>query len=1119
MQAEAQIKIHNATVHASAGSGKTYLLVSRIIQLLLNGAEAGTILAITFTRKAAAEMQQRLLQRLFELAAADDMQLNEQLVQLGARPSAASRELARHLYEHLLMTEHPVTTTTFHAFCQDLLRRFPLEADVPAGFELLEHTGSLQDGAWEALMAEAASDTNTALAHALDLLFKQLGLNNSRQALMSFLQQRSDWWAWTEHEAEPLVFACQRLAEQLNVQPGQDPLQAYFADQQNITHGQQYLAYVLKRDNKTNQKLAAQLENGLDDRIDTVRRYQIIRDCFLTQKGEVRKLKPSKEMQKVYGEQGSDDFIALHASCAQTILDTDEQLAAQRSWDITTAWYLAGDHFLQHYQRIKLEQRLLDFTDLEWKAYQLLNQSENASWVQYKLDNRISHLLIDEFQDTNPTQWQLILPLLEEFASKQQQDSNSVFLVGDAKQSIYRFRRAEPRLFKTASDWLQEHMQSNKLPLNKSWRSSPAIMDFVNRLFGSGPLHDQLTDFAPHETEHKTLWGQVHLLPLVKVEEQQDEIQTELRNPLSTPRITDNHEDPLNEGRLVANTIKQLIAQQTPVGNEKDARAIRYSDILILLRSRTHVAEFEQALRSEAIPYLGAERGTLLEAVEVIDMVKLLRWLLSPYDNHALASILRSPLFAASNEELFMLASKGKGPWQERLGLLVEDLPAESPLRRAHDLLSRWRQMAGQIPVHDLLDRIYSEANVLARYRAAFPDILKSRVTSNLIRFLELALEIDSGRYPSLTRFIKWLEDLRQKSTEAPNEPPSQGQQDRVRLLTIHEAKGLEAAVVFLVDSARSLQRNTANEALVDWSDSQNRPETFLLTAKKDQLDPYSRLKQERLFTLEDREETNLLYVAVTRAKQILYISGSEAARKAHHSWYQAICQQYDIDIEKNITQQTLQAAGTIPALAKTHEIDQTPVNKIDPRLRSVIPISHPFKEIAPSRTVKTHDTGNTLDEDGRLRGLVIHALLEKMTQDKNPNLSRLAKQFGLEEHSTNFQSCLTEAQHLLQLPQLQMLFDPHQYLKAYNEVPISYALDGEMVYGIIDRMLVCDDQILIIDYKTHRLEIDSLEELLEIYKPQLSHYAAGIKKVWPEYAIKPYLLFTHSATLLPVIL
>ncbi|MDH5446644.1 MAG: UvrD-helicase domain-containing protein [Gammaproteobacteria bacterium] len=1108
----ASIPITNRTVHASAGSGKTYLLVSRIIQLLLNGAEPGTILAITFTRKAAAEMQERLLQRLFELASLDATKLAEALKQLDAPANDETCQRACQLYEQILNTEHPVTTTTFHAFCQDLLRRFPLEADVPAGFELIEQPGHLQDEAWEALMAEAAASPEGELASALDVLFRELSLFNTRQALNVFVQQRSDWWAFTRKQSDPMGFAVQRLTEQLKLKPDEDPLQGFFDDQQAIQSIKDYLDYLNRRELKTNQKLAAQIDKGLDERVGLLHRYHSIRQTFLTQKGEVRSVRASAALDKAYGKEGAEAFVALHGHCAEIILTTDERLAAVHTFNITSNWYRAGEALLRHYQRIKNEQRLLDFTDLEWKSFQLLNESENASWVQYKLDNRICHLLVDEFQDTNPTQWQLLLPLLQEFAS-QGEKNNSVFLVGDAKQSIYRFRRAEPRLFGTASDWLQEHMQSDRHPLNKSWRSSKAIIEFVNRLFGQGPLYDQLTEFEAHETVHESLWGKVTLLPLIRADkEQDDDAPAGMRNPLLSPRVLPDTQA-LNEGKQVADAIHQLIKDAIPVGDEGNARPIRYSDIMILLRSRTHVGEFEHALRQQRIPYLGAERGTLLEALEILDMVKLLQWLVSPYDNHALASILRSPLFNVDDQDLLMLAGSGKGNWFERL----PQMPASSPLHHACDRLTNWLELAGYLPVHDLLDRIYRDANVLNKYSSAFPDNLKSRVRSNLIRFLELALESDSGRYPSLSRFIQYLNVLRQPSSDAPDEPPMEGQADRVRLLTIHEAKGLEASVVFLVDTARPLQRKTAYSALVDWSESEGQPETFLLTGRKDQLDAYSQLKIQQQLALEDREETNLLYVAVTRARQQLFISGTEALRGGNQSWYKAICQQYDIDPAELDSSSCLQETGT-PANI-TQSVKQVVADEIDiePGLAQQI-INKPLsKEIAPSRMV-AHDSvySESLDEDARQRGIIIHKMLEVLSVDPQLSEDQLAGKLNLVIDG-NFKEYLAEVNKLMASPDLKMLFDPAQYQSARNEVPVYYERGEQTVYGIIDRLVFMESEIRIIDYKTHRTDQGQLDTLAQVYQAQMRLYAEGIKKMWPDVNVTAHLLFTHPATLVPV--
>lgn len=359
---------------------------------------------------------------------------------------------------------------------------------------------------------------------------------------------------------------------------------------------------------------------------------------------------------------------------------------------------------------------------------------------------------------------------------------------------------------------------------------------------------------------------------------------------------------------------------------------------------------------------------------------------------------------------------------------------------------------------------------------------------------------------------------MQQKSNEAPDEPPGQGQQDRVRLLTIHEAKGLEAAVVFLVDSARPLQRKTAYAALVDWADSQNRPETFLLTGKKEQLDNYSRDRQARLFELEDREEANLLYVAVTRAQQVLYISGTEPARKPDSSWYQALCEQYGLIAEDQTESRCLHETGAPPGPVATVTKPTENIIEIDKRLSSKITTGQRSREIAPSRTVNKlpgHD--DRLDEDGRQRGLLIHAMLERLTQDKNASLHRLAQQFGLSTRSVQFQEYLAEVRAVLTAPHLHVLFDDQHYQTACNEVPLCYELDGQVVYGIIDRLVFCDEQILLIDYKTHRTAAGQLAELAEVYAPQLRLYAEGIKRIWPKRMIKLHLLFTHSATLLPV--
>jgi len=887
----------NATVMASAGTGKTWLLVTRLVRLLLAGARPDAVLAITFTRKAAAEMQTRLGERLFALASLDDQALAERLREMDIIPEAALLDRARRLYESLLQSRQTVRTTTFHAFCQEILLRFPLEADVPPGFELLDSGAEVANAAWAAMLAEAGREPESALASALERLLDYCnGLHGLQRALDSFLAHRGDWWAYTEAAEEPVRFALERLRQQLQIAPENDPLRDFFSEPRMRELGD-FTALLAKHPNKGNDAALQALATARHSERPLLERFEACREAFLTKQNTPRARKASQAQAKKMGADGEVHFLALHETLSQAVLTTLDQLAAHETFHACADWYQTGAHLLHHYQRIKTEQRLLDFTDLEWRAYRLLTQSDNALWVQYKLDQRIDHLLVDEFQDTNPTQWHLLLPLLQEMAASHGEKARSVFLVGDAKQSIYRFRRAEPRLFQAAHDWLTQRLDARGFPLHISWRSAPAIMACINALFGEhGPLAGSLRDFTPHDTHHRELWGEVTVLPLIATdadEETHNEV-VGLRNPLERPReiaLDDRYE---REGRQIADTIRHLITTHTLIGPTAGARPVHFGDIMLLVRSRAHVGYYERALRDAGIPYLGAERGTLLESLEVSDMVALLELLITPYNNLSLATVLRSPLFACSDEELLLLAQRGSGNWYQRLHDTATTLASDSPLARAARQLENWRALAGRIPIHDLLDRIFSEGNVLARYQAAFPEHLRNRAEANLVRFLELALEIDSGRYPSLSHFLYRLGELRENRDEAPDEAPVSGSSERVRIMTIHAAKGLEAPVVFLADSAAASGGDKPFRTQVEWPASEARPQQFLLVGKQGQQPQLVRDCLEREKGEEQREAANLLYVAITRARQLLYISGVKPRRGEGLGWYGALRQALD---------------------------------------------------------------------------------------------------------------------------------------------------------------------------------------------------------------------------------
>lgn len=1117
---------HSAAVVASAGTGKTWLLVTRLVRLLLDGATPDAILAITFTRKAAAEMQTRLLERLYALAAADDAALSGQLAALDVTPTPAVCDSARHLYEQVLRSVRPVRFFTFHAFCQDILRRFPLEAEVPPGFELIEDTGLLQTEAWDALVAAATAAPDGAAARALAALLEACnGLSNTHQAMTAFLTHRGDWWAYTATAAAPVAWATERLAQQLRITPDEQPEAAFFSAA-NGAALREFRILLNRHATATNLAYSAALDAALDDTIDAGTRFAGVTRVFLTAGGALLKRKSSQVQQQKMGHDGDCRFLELHEQLGAQILACIDRRNKLHTLAVNGAWYLAGTQFLAHYQRLKLERRQLDFTDLEWKACQLLNESNNAHWVQYKLDQRIDHVLVDEFQDTNPTQWRLLLPLLEELAAGATERRRSVFLVGDNKQSIYRFRRADPRLFDNARAWLTARAGAVEGTLTSSYRSSPAIIDFINRVFGSGRLAGLLPAFTPHTTHRDELSGAVEMLPLIGPDATVAADPPPFRRPLQTPRVTAQDQRYRREGAMIAARIRDLIDNRVMLGAGRNARPAGYDDIIILVRNRTHVQAYEQALRDAGIPYTGQTRGTLMECLEIQDMTHLLRVLVAPYDNLALASTLRSPLFDCSDADLIDLAAAGgnggtpaPAPWLDRLERVGADRPAPSPLGRARRQIGRWRELANTLPVHDLLDRIYHEANVLERYDAAFPLHLRARARANLTRFIELALEVDSGRYPSLSHFLDRLERLTAHGT-ALDEAPVTGSGGSVRIMTIHGAKGLEAGVVFVADAAAAGNSGSAYQALIDWPPAEHRPDTFLLTGTQDRLDSFSKALLATHDAADRREEINLLYVALTRARQLLFISANASPRNNADNWYQLLAEGLAPDDVSDNAGGWRHHHGTLTTQPSPAGVDPPPASPaVAVELSRPLPAMADQREIAPSLTAAAGITGHATDDDARLRGTVIHRLLEWQTthpeyRDATPP-DQLRQEFA---GCPDLPACWQEASRVVRAPELRAWFDANRHIRAYNEITIQYRLGADLVHGVIDRLVVSDQGVTIIDYKTHRHACaGNLVELAQPYREQLRLYRAGVERLWPGKPVTALVLFTACAAAVAV--
>lgn len=1121
MSIEAAAPHHSATVTASAGSGKTWLLVARMVRLLLHDAEPGSILALTFTRKAAGEMQVRLTDRLRELALADDEQLARILTELGETATPALMQRARLLYEQCLFSDYPVRTMTFHSFCQDILARFPVEANLPPDFELVESTALLIEQSLQQLYSQATLEPDGPLANSLETLLEHCqSIDSTKTALKSFIDKRSDWWAYTEGQDDAVNFAIEQLSALLKIEPDTDPASVFFS---------RGLPDRLQRFRELHMQIATekQMEHAetialaLDLQDQPAKAFEIILPAFLTQQMQPQKRKESAKSKKILGDSAANEYVELHFEIAEQLLEIHDLFARKNTLERNTAWFHAAQHFLDIFQRTKSQLHNLDFTDLEWRTYQLLKHSENAEWVQYKLDQRINHLLIDEFQDTNPTQWYLLKPLLEELASGDTGRQRSVFIVGDEKQSIYGFRRANPELQTHVSDWLKQQIGAKQWPLNKSWRSSPAIMELVNAVFKPAD-GDILQDFPEHGTHQSALSGKIVVRDLFAAADKDEQPEpVYFRNPLKQARLVEKNQQYLAEAEWIASKITDIVDNGLLIQRGSEQSPAQYDDIYILLKNRTHVPQLEQILRNHKVPFISANRNTLLNSLEIQDLEILLEVLVAPHNDLALAQVLKSPVFSASDDDLLQLSKVKARRWFKKLQLIAETLDADHPLARADYFLKKWRTVTDRIPVHDLIDTIFYDTNLLNRYQAAAPDSIKTQVRANLQSFLELALDIDSGRYPSVSHFINKLRSLKKMSADAPDEAPASSGQPRVHIMTVHAAKGLEAPIVFIADSAGQSTPKLAHNAMVNWPTSSPCPDAFHLMGVKNSWDKVSQKFVDKAAQFQAREDLNLLYVALTRAKQFLFISGSEPNRKNQNSapsWYQRITdgvqnlQQVEAaDGESSYQCGDILQTQTAPVVTEViAEVD------VPTALSQIIFEKQESDTVNPSQRDEdqTFNTSDQQQEDAKTRGTVIHRAFELMTSITNPDEQQILLQLKIESgnllSSDEYQQCLDEAKAVIIDKRFDYLFDTSCYQTSFNELPIHYKTGQKEIHGVIDRVILNNNDIYLIDYKTHQnISAADVPELAAEYHTQMQFYKAGLEKIWPQQSIKILLLFT----------
>jgi len=983
--------------------------------------------------------------------------------------------------------------------------------------QLLERTSALRDEAWHAFADSLRAAPDGETAQFMQWLFTEYGLPSTRALLENFVHKRAEWWAYSaalspspspasgRGERDEVAWAVEQLRNELEVDMDADPIADACADA-SLQSAVYVFAQALATGTEVQCNNADKLQAawGLAD---VHERFAALSLALYTQADEPRSFKPTKK-------QNAETFLLARDTLFGRLQSVRDVLTEQTTLRMNQAALHCGAALLSHYQELKLRSQQMDFTDLEWQVCRLLNQSDCAEYMQYKLDSRYKHVLLDEFQDTNPLQWQILQAWFGAAAAVDARPT--VFVVGDPKQSIYRFRRADARLFGVVREFLQQEFGAHYLTQNETRRNAPAVLGAVNGVFASLP--DGFEDFAEHVAHHQDLPGHVEVLPLAEPlpspaggggaggvaggEGVCEELN--LRNPLTTPRTENESGAREIEAEQFAAHIANIVANWSVQEEGGTTRRAEYRDIMVLVRKRTHLRVYEHALRARHIPFLTSRRGGLLDTLEAEDIQALLTFLITPFADLELAQALRSPIFSCSDEDLMMLAQNTPSPlavtndlavvvgqpsqmasssirecggegakinWWSRLQRIAQgDVSAE--LQRAHRLLHGWLQLADKLPVHDLLDRIYFEGDLLHRYAAALPAELHETVRANLQAFMEIALNVDAGRYPSLPRFLSELRELRAAENEAPDEGKIGEVGNALRIYTVHEAKGLEAPIVWILDANDTQRKTDSYGVLLDWQPDEPRPAHFSLFSDKrgrgakrtpyfDSDEAYAR-----------REEMNLLYVAMTRAKQALLVSGN--GEPAETSWYGRVAQAV--------------AQGGNPLLAEASRVASVQ-ERLSVKVNAALLRPLPTGQQVPRATAEQR------------RGTWLHALLQHMISPQAiSDKSELQARCGIP--SDEMGALWQQAQHLLALPDLQRYFVPQYYRSACNEM--SYVNSrGEMKR--IDRLVEFDDEVWVLDYK-----LGGSEDAAR-YRAQMDEYRSAMQAVYAGKAVRCALLFADG--------
>ena len=1116
---------NSAWVSANAGSGKTYVLALRVIHLMLSGTAPSRILCLTFTKAAAAEMSNRVFEKLSHWAVLNDTTLAKEITKVTGQPATAKvLRRGRQLFALALDTPGGLKIQTVHAFCEALLHQFPLEANVSGHFQVLD------DFAQKALLEESrkrillkANRGDEILSDAFETAMNFGSDDAMFKALDTLVSERETFLEWADIGIDA---AMAPMFEHVKMETNSrlEDIEVQSLALTNIPD-EQWLAIanlVKEIGGARNLEASLTIEQFLSAS-EPARRSSLLAKLLLTKSGAPR----ASVFTKAVNEQ-MPELPELIEEETANLLAGIEKIRIWKMLNGSRALFNIALETLETYGRLKHSRGFVDYDDLINRAANLLMRSEIRQWVQYKLDRGIDHLLIDEAQDTSPRQWQIVDAITEDFHSGETASlrTRTVFAVGDEKQSIYSFQGAEPEAFERQARALKKRVaQSGKnfesVNLHLSFRSTKAVLSAVDKVFenpenAKGLNHDGASTI--HESIRGNDPGLVEIWPLYKKEK------TEKPSEWLAPLDHQTAEDPaIVLANRIASTIKSWIGKPL----EGTGNPIRHGDILVLVRKRDRfVTALTRAMKNEGLAVAGSDRLKLTEHIAVEDLLALGRFVLMPQDDLSLAAFLKSPLFGISEQALFDLSvdRKRKSLWQQVSYLANENnAPAKDIFKKINQLLKSSRTL----PVYEFYAQLLGPMGG----RKAFMRHLGNEVEEILDAFLNQCLAYDQIGRRGLEDFIARLTgsapDIKRELDLG---------QDEIRIMTVHASKGLEAPIVFLVDSCGPAFSANHRPAVMKVSIEEE--ESFLWQPTKD--DGIG-ITQSSLASVQQRAEEEyrrLLYVGMTRAADRLIVCGYKGSADLKYShWHPMVWQALE-----GGSQEILDADGLSTAIRWVgNEIgsarEPKPHQSIEKSSAKPLPdwiLTKPALEPPPPRPLTPSGAYFTIEEDiggikfaplevsrgdAAMRGSVSHKLLQYLPEYAPDQRRSVAESYiarlGLASGTT--ENLVEDVMAILEHGDFAPIFSENSQAEVSIAGHINLKSGRRLISGQIDRLLVKDDHVWIIDYKTGRQIPANAEEISGSYLSQLALYQHIIAQVYPNKAVKCALLWAEGPKLMPV--